>query len=159
MERGVHSPRRIASAKRAAVSRSAAGLRLHKVSHALVLQIGSEQLIEMMVRDRIRGRRKAEQIIHRCGDLERALIAVAHHARDPFRIGGAAAHDAGDFVGERPRQRRFRPRGIDVRNARRAALQRLHRRRKAAHELVIIVGIQNIVLAVVLGLRHQIECP
>ena len=42
-------------------------------------------------------------------------------------------------------------------DARRAAAQGLHGRGEAAHELVIVVGIQNIVLAVVLGLRHQID--
>ena len=99
LERGVHSPRRIASAKRSAVSRSAAGLAVrHEVSYALVFQIGSEQLIEMMIGDRVGRGRKAEQIIHRRGDLEGALVAVAHHAGDPFRIGGAAAHHARDFV-------------------------------------------------------------
>ena len=44
-----------------------------------------------------------------------------------------------------------------MRDARRRAAQRLHRRRQAAHKLIIVVGIENIVLAVVLGLRHQID--
>ena len=35
--------------------------------------------------------------------------------------------------------------------------QRLHGRRQAAHELVVVVGIQNIVFTVVLGLRDQID--
>ena len=35
--------------------------------------------------------------------------------------------------------------------------KRLHGRRQAAHELVVVVGIQNIVFAVVLGLRDQID--
>ena len=43
--------------------------------------------------------------------------------------------------------------------SRRTAAQGLHGRSEAAHELVIIVGIQNVVLAVVLGLRHQIGIP
>src|SRR6478752_6924211 len=40
---------------------------------------------------------------------------------------------------------------------RRAPAQGLHGRGQASHELVIIVRIQNIVLAIVLGLRDQID--
>ena len=77
---------------------------LHKVSYALVFQIGSEQLIEMMIGYRVGRGGKAEQIIHRRGDFERALVAVAHHARDPFWIGSPATHHTGDFMAQRPRQ-------------------------------------------------------
>ena len=36
-----------------------------------------------------------------------------------------------------------------------APRKRLDCRREPAHELVIVVGIENVVLAIVLGLRHQ----
>ncbi len=57
---------------------------------------------------------------------------------------------------QRARQRRLGSRGIDVSDARRHPAQGLDRRRQAAHELVIVVGIQDVVLAIVLRLRHQV---
>src|SRR5271156_6332185 len=44
-----------------------------------------------------------------------------------------------------------------MRDARRFPAQALHRGREATHELIIIVGIQNIVLAVILALRDEID--
>ena len=44
-----------------------------------------------------------------------------------------------------------------MRDARRVAAQGLHGGREAAHELIIIVGVENIVLAVVLALRDEID--
>ncbi len=119
-ERGCQSPRRIASWKRLAVSPERGGIRFrHEGTHALVFEVGREQLIEMMVADRARAGRKSEQVVDRRCDLERALVAVAHDAGDPFRIGGAPAHDAGDLV----RERCGRPAlpGATCRQARRAA--------------------------------------
>src|SRR6266849_812604 len=43
-----------------------------------------------------------------------------------------------------------------MRNARRAPPQGLHSGGQSSHELIIVVGIQNIVFAIVLGLRDQI---
>ena len=42
-------------------------------------------------------------------------------------------------------------------DARRFPAQALHRGGEAAHELIIIVGIENIVLAIVLALRDEID--
>src|SRR5258706_5042268 len=44
-----------------------------------------------------------------------------------------------------------------MRDARRTPAQTLHRRRKAAHELIIVVGIENIVLTIILALRDKID--
>src|SRR5260221_12627433 len=44
-----------------------------------------------------------------------------------------------------------------MRDARRHSAQALYRGGEAAHELIIIVGIENIVLAIVLALRDEID--
>src|SRR6202051_2459035 len=44
-----------------------------------------------------------------------------------------------------------------MRDARRFSAQALHGGREAAHELIIIVRVQNIVLAVVLAVRDEID--
>src|ERR1700758_708995 len=44
-----------------------------------------------------------------------------------------------------------------MRNAWRTPAQILHRRRGAAHELIVVVGIENIVLTIVLALGDKID--
>ena len=43
-------------------------------------------------------RREGEQVIKRRRHLERALVAVAHRAGDPFRVAGTAANNTPDFL-------------------------------------------------------------
>ena len=58
-----------------------------------------------------------------------AAVAVAQHARDPARIGEAAAHDARDLLGDGARHRRLRPAGVEVIELRRAPRHVPRRRR------------------------------
>src|SRR4051812_45295818 len=44
-----------------------------------------------------------------------------------------------------------------MRNPRRTPPQSLHGRGQTAHKLIIVVGIQDVVFTIVLGLRHQID--
>jgi hypothetical protein len=48
---------------------------------------------------------EGEHVVDGGDDLEGALVAVAHDARDPFRIDDAGADDAGDLLLERAGQR------------------------------------------------------
>jgi len=52
----------------------------------------------MMVADGIGESGIGEEIVDRRGDLEGALVAVAHDACDPFRVGGATPNDPGDLL-------------------------------------------------------------
>ena len=71
-----------------------------KSATAVVGDIGVEELVEMMVADGVGGGGEGEEVVDRRRDLEGALVAVAHHAGDPFRVGGAAADDARDLLAE-----------------------------------------------------------
>ena len=83
----------------AAISSSAAGLfSAMNAAHRGVAEIGVVERVEVMMLHRVRGGGEGEQVVDRRRDLEGALVAVAHHARDPLRIGGAAAHDARDLL-------------------------------------------------------------
>ena len=62
-------------------------------AHVGIVQISLEHGIEVMIGDAMRRRGEGEQVIDRRRHFERSLIAVAHHALDPFRIGGAGADD------------------------------------------------------------------
>jgi hypothetical protein len=57
--------------------------------------------IEQMGRDGARQMGKGAQMVERGGQFCPAAKAVAHHARDPAGMGGAGAHHAGDFLGQR----------------------------------------------------------
>src|SRR5690606_12597624 len=69
-----------------------------EVAHPFVLQIGLVQGVEVMVLDHARGGGEGEQVVDRRGDLEGALVAVAHDAGEPFGVGRAGAHDPADFL-------------------------------------------------------------
>src|SRR3546814_5173830 len=68
-------------------------LLVQEAAHRVVLEIGVEQLLEMMVADAARGGREGEQVVDRRGDLEAALVAVPHDAGDPLGIGGARSEE------------------------------------------------------------------
>ena len=88
-------PRSIASRKRAAISCKRRRVVLgDEVAHRLVAEIGVVSRSKWWSSTAPRGGGEGEQVVDRRGDLEGALVAVAHHAGDPFRVGGAAAHDA-----------------------------------------------------------------
>ena len=65
------------------------------------------------------------------GDLERALVAVAHDAREPFRVDDAGADDAADLLVERADHRTLGPGMVVVVDRAGCALQVLDRSRGA----------------------------
>ena len=95
--------------KRRLVSASAAGLcSAMKPRTAIVGEIGVVERVEMRVVDRPRGRGEGEEVVDRGGDLGGALVAVAHDAGDPARVGRAAADDASQFLAQAADARRLR---------------------------------------------------
>ena len=82
---------------------------------------------------------------------------MPHHAGDPFRIGGPAAHDTADLFRQRTDDRLLRQCVIAVIEARRSARKILGRERQAALMLVILVAVEDVVLAIVLVLHDEID--
>src|SRR5262249_2526597 len=121
-----------------------------EVAGGLVLDEGLESEIEVMRPDRAGRRGEGEHVVDSSDDLEGALVAVSLYARDPFGIDDTGTDDARDFLLERPRQRPFGAGMIVVVGGRPATHQRLSRHREAALELVVIVAVEQVVLAIVL---------
>ncbi len=118
----------------------------------LVIQEGAEQLIEVMRTHGIRRRCESEQVVECRRHLESALVSVAHHTGDPARIGGPATHHPRHLVREAADDDMLGPGTVGVIDRRRLARQRLDGSRRPPHELVVIIAVENVVLAVVLRL-------
>ena len=110
----------------------------------------------MVAFDRVGGGGEGEEVVDCGGDLEGALVAVAHDAGQPFGVDDARPHDAADFLIQGADHRALNARVVVVVDGGGFALQVFHRRRDAALELVVVVGIQQVVLAVVLVLDHRL---
>ena len=110
-----------------------------------------------MVLDHARGGGEGEQIVDRGRDLEGTLVAVAHHAAQPFRVGGAPAHDAADLLLERAHARVLGAGMVVVEDLRLAAGQVAHGGGEAALELVVVVAVEQVVLAIVLVVQDQLD--
>ena len=70
----------------------------HEGAHGLILDEGGVDGVEMMVAHRMGGGGEGEEIVDRGGNLERALVTMAHDAGDPFGDGDARADDAADLI-------------------------------------------------------------
>src|SRR6185312_9824839 len=125
-------------------------VRLKEISHLGIAEIGVIERVEMMVLHRLGRRGEGEEIIDRRRDLEAALIAVPHHAVEPFGIGGAAMNDPADLLAEAADARRLGPRMIVVIDRRRHTREMADRDCEPALELIVIVAVEQIVLAIVL---------
>src|SRR5690606_30167920 len=79
-----------------------------------------------------------------------ALVAVALDPGDPFRIDDAGAHDAGDFLLQRARERAFGAGMVVVPGGGAAAGEGFGGGDEATLELVVVVAIEQVVLAIVL---------
>ena len=110
----------------------------------------------MRIVDRPRRRGEGKQVIDGRGDLGGALVAVAHDPGDPARVGGAAAHDAADLLAQGTDARPVGCRMVVVIDRDRAPRQMPDRDRQPALELVIIVAVEQIVLAVVLVVQYGV---
>src|SRR3954447_25167616 len=102
----------------------------------------------MMVTYTARGGGEGEQVIHRGGQFERALVAVAHHSGDPLGIDHAGADHAGDLLVQGADLWIFRTGVVVVVDHRRLPRQSPHRDRQTAFELIVIVAVEKIVLAI-----------
>ena len=100
---------------------------------------------------------EGEQVVHGRGHFKRAFIAMALHAFDPLGVGRAGTdHPVELFL-----------QGADFRHVRLAVVamvagglvtaQGFHGGQHAALELVVVVGVEQIVLAIVLVLQHRLH--
>ena len=82
-----HSPRSAASSRRSAIARSAHGFeRVQEVAHLVRAHVAlGHRLVHPVLDDAGRGV-VAEQVVDGGRQLERALVAVAHHRGDPARV-------------------------------------------------------------------------
>ena len=81
---------------------------------------------------------------------------MAHHAGDPARVGGAAAHDAADLLAQGADARPLGPRMVVVIDRAARVPTGADGDRQAALELVVIVAVEQVVLAVVLVVQHGV---
>ena len=106
----------------------------------------------MVAGDGVGGGGEGEEIVDGGGELGGALVAVALHAVDPFGIDDAGADDAGDLFLQGADHRAFGAGMVVMVDDRGLAAQGLDRRGGAAFERVVIVAVEEVVLAVVLVL-------
>ena len=91
------------------MSCSASGLwTLHKGAVVVVEHVGVRYRGVLVIAHHPSGGVVGEQVIHRGGHLEGALVAVALYARDPLRVARARAHHAADLLRQRAQARRGR---------------------------------------------------
>src|ERR1700716_4008680 len=101
----------------------------------------------MRVVDGASGCREGKQVIDRGGDLGGALVAVPHHAGDPARVGGAAAYDSADLLAQGADLRPVGLRMVIVIDRRSVARQMPDCERQPTLELVVIIAVEQVVLA------------
>src|SRR5262245_65893979 len=104
----------------------------------------------MMILNHARGGGEGEQIVDRGRNLERSLVAMAHHAAQPLRIGRTAAHDPADLLLQRTDPGMVWAGMVVVEDLRLATRKVPDGGGKAALELVIVVAVEQVVLAIVL---------
>ena len=129
----------------------------NEAARFLVAEKGIIGQIEMMRLHRTRRRRKGEHVVDSGGDLEGALVAMALDAGDPFRVHDARSHDARNLVLERADDGALGTRMVIVIDQGPLAARFLDRGGHAAFELVIVVGIEEIVLAIVLVVNDGLD--
>ena len=110
-----------------------------------------------MVGHHAHGGVEAEQVVHGGGQLERAFVAVALDACQPLGVDHARAHHPCHLFGQGAHPHRAGHAEVAVVQGGQRARQQLHRGPHAAVELVVVVGIQDVVLAVVLVVQHGLQ--
>ena len=111
----------------------------------------------VMILDEIRRRVVAEKVIDRRSHLECAFVTVLAHRFDPARIQNAAADHAHQLFLQRPNAKLIGAARVAVVIRRRAAAKLLDAGLEPALELKIIVGVENVVFAIVLILMHDLD--
>src|SRR3954465_9081580 len=128
----------------------------HELADCRIADVRLVKRVEMRVVHRPRGRGESEEVIDRGGDLGRPLVAVPHDPGDPARVGGAAAHHPADLLAQAADTRPVGLGVIVVVDRRRASREVPHRQRQPALELVVIIAVEQIVLAIVLVVQHRL---
>ena len=126
----------------------------HGRAHGIVGDQRGVRRIEQMA-GHARGRGEGVERIDRLGDLGDAAMAVAQHAGEPARIGQAAAHHAGDLLGDAPRLGLGGLARVEMVELGLVAEQR-RGRGEAAGEIGDAVAVQKVALAVVLRMHQHV---
>ena len=113
----------------------------------------------MVILDAPGGGGKGEEVVDGGGHLERALVAVTHDAGDPLGIDHPGADDPRDLLVEGADPGRLRPGVVGVVNRGLCPRKHADGGGDAALELVVVVGIEDVVLPVVLVLHHRLDVP
>ena len=111
----------------------------------------------MMIGHGACGGGEGEQVIDGRAHLKCALIAVAHDACDPLWIDDAGAHNAANLVFQFSHFWGFRAAVIIVIDRHGLARQGAGGDRHATFELIVIVRIQQVMLAVVLVVQDRLN--
>src|SRR5215217_1825317 len=91
----------------------------------------------------------AEEVVHGCGELEGALVAVALHGCYPLRVGDTAPEDTAGLFGEIPRLHPRRVCGVSDVRFRIAARQGADGGDHPSVVLKVVIRVEEVVLTVV----------
>ena len=122
-------------------------------AHVWIGDIGLVHEVEQLARHRVGGLHEADQAVDGLGELGGAARTVAHLPGDEARVDGAAAHDAGERLAQRPRARAARIGRVEHHEVRRAAEPR--RGRREAADVADVGGAFEQVAARVVGRVQQ----
>ena len=98
-----------------------------------------------------------KEVVEAGAHLETAAVAVALHPCDPAGIQEARADHLVELPAEGPYTRTFRPGVVAEPDGRTLPPQCRYRCTQPALKLVVVVGIQQVVLAVVLVVQHRVH--
>ena len=119
----------------------------HELGDVVVEQVALRDLLVHPVLGHAGRRVVAEQVVDGGGELGGALVAVADHRRDPARVGDARAEDAPRLLGQAARDHARGVGAVAQVGGRLAPGERAHGRDHAAVVLVVVVGVEDVVLA------------
>ena len=129
----------------------------HKFNDRLVAEPAAVQQLELLRAHRPSRRAKGKNIVERRRHLHHPLIAVAHDTGEPFGIGSPAANHPRDLGLQPTNLGRFRPRMVIVVEGGQMTAGSLHRRSQATLELVIVVAVEQIMLAIILIMNNGLN--
>ncbi|MDT4840593.1 hypothetical protein FQZ97_744210 [compost metagenome] len=119
-----------------------------------IQQVGVGQQLVLVVVHQLAGGVEGEQVVHRRRQFEGALVAVPFHPGDPLGVGRAGAHHTAQLLLEAADARQVGLAVVAVVTGDLFPAQGLGGGEHAALELVVVVGVEDVVLAIVLVLQH-----